>query len=431
MSSVDKIVQRGHDRLGRSLHVGLYDHWIDLQILLGLKCGKHRVQAGGRLRGALGGRLLLAIGGDLAGARFVLYHRQGVARGRHAGQAQHLDRHGGTGLLHPLALVVDERADLARFRADHEDIADLQRAAIDQHGGDRAPSLVQLRLDHGTLGVAVGIGGKLHQFRLQRDLLDQLVEVGLLEGGDLHVLDVAAHVLDHDLVLQQALAHTLGLGPVLVDLVDRHDHRHAGRLRMADRLDRLGHQAVVGGHHQHDDVGDIGTAHPHFGERLVARRIEYSDVMAARVDLIGTNMLGDAAGLARHHVGPAQRIEQRGLAVVDMAHNRDHRRARLQRVLRIVLARHNIDVGVRNAPDAVTELLDQQLGGVRIDGLVDGDHHVHLEQGLHQVRALFGHAVGEFGHRDRLRHDHVARLSSRAASTAANGPTASPCRAHA
>ena len=32
-------------------------------------------------------------------------------------------------------------------------------------------------------------------------------------------------------------------------------------------------------------------------------------------------MLGDAAGLAGDHIGMAQRIEQRGLAVVDMAHH--------------------------------------------------------------------------------------------------------------
>jgi hypothetical protein len=33
-----------------------------------------------------------------------------------------------------------------------------------------------------------------------------------------------------------------------------------------------------------------------------------------------------------------------------------------------------------------------------------------LEQRLDQVRALFGHAVGQFLHGDRLGHDHVAHL---------------------
>ena len=42
-------------------------------------------------------------------------------------------------------------------------------------------------------------------------------------------------------------------------------------------------------------------------------------------------MLRDAARFARHHVGLAQRVEQRGLAVIDMAHDGDDRRARLER----------------------------------------------------------------------------------------------------
>ena len=49
----------------------------------------------------------------------------------------------------------------------------------------------------------------------------------------------------------------------------------------------------------------------------------------AQRHLVGADMLGDAAGFVRRHIGLAQRIEQRGLAVVDMAHDGDDRRARL------------------------------------------------------------------------------------------------------
>ena len=49
-----------------------------------------------------------------------------------------------------------------------------------------------------------------------------------------------------------------------------------------------------------------------------------------QLHLIGADMLGDAAGFARDHVGLAQRIQQRGLAVVDMAHDGDDRRTRQQ-----------------------------------------------------------------------------------------------------
>ena len=69
----------------------------------------------------------------------------------------------------------------------------------------------------------------------------------------------------------------LGSAFVAVDLVDGHDDRHVGRLGVVDGLDGLGHDAVVGRHHQHDDVGDLGAAGPHGGERLVARGVDEGD----------------------------------------------------------------------------------------------------------------------------------------------------------
>ena len=57
-------------------------------------------------------------------------------------------------------------------------------------------------------------------------------------------------------------------------------------------------------------------------------------------------MLGDAAGLAGNHVGVADGVEQRGLAVIDMAHDGDDRRTRLQ-VLGLVGVAHQafLDIG--------------------------------------------------------------------------------------
>ena len=43
--------------------------------------------------------------------------------------------------------------------------------------------------------------------------------------------------------------------------------------------------------------------------------------------LVGTDVLRDAAVLARDDVGVADRVEQLGLAVVDVTHDGDDRRA--------------------------------------------------------------------------------------------------------
>ena len=79
-----------------------------------------------------------------------------------------------------------------------------------------------------------------------------------------------------------------------------------------------------------------GAARAHGGECLVARRVDEGDLRAVRhLHLIGADMLGDAACLAGRDVGGAQRVEQRGLAVVDVAHDGHDRRTRLQLVLGI------------------------------------------------------------------------------------------------
>ena len=52
-------------------------------------------------------------------------------------------------------------------------------------------------------------------------------------------------------------------------------------LAWLDGLDGLRHHAVIGGHHQHDDVGHLGAAGAHRGERRVAGRVEEGDALAA------------------------------------------------------------------------------------------------------------------------------------------------------
>ena len=78
-------------------------------------------------------------------------------------------------------------------------------------------------------------------------------------------------------VLGELLHDAVGVGVLAVDLVDGDDDRHVGRLGVVEGLDGLGHDAVVGRHHQDDDVGGLGAAGPHGGERLVARGVDEGD----------------------------------------------------------------------------------------------------------------------------------------------------------
>jgi len=97
-----------------------------------------------------------------------------------------------------------------------------------------------------------------------------------------------------------------------------------------------GHDSVVRCNDHDCDVRDLGAAGAHGREGLVARRIEEDDVAAVLDDLAGADVLSDAAALPGRDLGCSDRIEERRLAVVDVAHDRDDRGARLKEA-RVVL----------------------------------------------------------------------------------------------
>ena len=163
---------------------------------------------------------------------------------------------------------------------------------------------------------------------------------------------------------------------VLVDLVERDDQRHVRRLGVVDRFDRLRHHAVIGRDDQHDDVSDFRAACTHGREGLVARRVEEGDDAARGFHVIGANVLRDAARLAGRHLRTSDVIEERSLAVVDVAHDRDDRRTWLQVARRRFGCRgeEGLRVVELGRLCLVAHFLDQDHRGLLIQDLIDGRH---------------------------------------------------------
>src|SRR5699024_6922962 len=298
-------------------------------------------------RGALGGLALL---GDLAGGARVLGDQDGVTGAGHRGQTEHLHRAGRARLGDRLAVLVEHRADAAVAAAADDRVADPQGALLDQHGGDRAAALVEVRLDGHAARVLVGVRGQLEcGVRREQHRFQQRIDVEVLTGGDVHEHRVAAVLLGDQVVLGQLLADLLRIGLGLVDLVDRDHDRHLRRLGVVERLDGLGHHTVVRRDHQDRDVGDVRTAGTHGGERLVARGVDEGQrtvlLLVLDLHLIGADVLGDAAGLPGADLRLADRVQQAGLAVVDVAHDGDDGRTR-QAVLVVLLGELGIEVDV-------------------------------------------------------------------------------------
>ena len=96
---------------------------------------------------------------------------------------------------------------------------------------------------------------------------------------------------------------------------------------MVDRLNGLRHYAVVGSHHQDGDIRRLSASHPHGGKGLMAGRIQERNSLSIVFHNVGADMLGDSAGLLRRYIRLTDRVQKRGFAVVDMAHNADDRRS--------------------------------------------------------------------------------------------------------
>jgi len=177
---------------------------------------------------------------------------------------------------------------------------------------------------------------------------------------------------------------------------------------MVDGLTRLRHHTVVGCDHQDDQVGGLGTTCAHGRESLVTRRIEKGHHAAVGFDVVGADVLGDAASLAAGDACAADVVEQRGLAVIDVTHDGDHRRAWLEGDILLVGARGLIEEGIRvvelRGKGFVTHFLDDDHRRFLVERLIDGHHRAHLHQRLDHFGGLDRHLVRQIGNGDRLGH---------------------------
>ena len=229
----------------------------------------------------------------------------------------------------------------------------------------------------------------------------------------------AAPGFRHQPAIAELLLHAIRLRLRLVDLVDRHNDRHVGRLGVVDCFERLRHHAVVRRDHDDDDIRDLRAACTHAGEGLVTRGIEEDDlaaecrrVLLGDADLVGTDVLRDATGLAGGDVGFADRIQQRGLAVIDVTHDSDDRWTHDFDLADVLLSEQRFERFVRHlvfeADDAGVgaELTRHILHQLSIERLVHGDEDTAHQERRDEILAadseLFRQVLDAdaLGHRD-------------------------------
>ena len=357
---------------------------------------------------------------DFARLFLVGEHDHFLACARHVGQA--LDLHGNrrAGALHRLAVLVKHCPHAAIHGAHHHHVAALEGPGLHQQRRHRAAALVQARLDDHALRGGTDRRLEFQHLGLQQDLLQQRIDAFAGLGRHGNHRRFTAEILGHDAVLQQVVLDPLRIGFMLVDLVDCNHQRHPGRLGVGDRLYGLRHGAVVRRHHQHDDIGHFRAARAHGCERFVAGRIQERDDAARCLHVIGADVLRNAARLAGGDLGRADVVEQRSLAVVDVAHDGDDRRPRYCIGGSVDRIFHEKCLGIVQLRrlGRVPHVLDHDHGRLLVEDLVDRRHGAQLHQHLDYFDRLDRHAVRQFANRDRLRngdvpHHRLGRLRER------------------
>ena len=101
---------------------------------------------------------LLALVGDFARRTVVVHDVERIARLRSAVETQHLHGRGGPGDGDFLAVLVEHGLDAPGVGTREHDVADAERTALDEDGGDVAAPLVERRLDDRADGFLVGVG---------------------------------------------------------------------------------------------------------------------------------------------------------------------------------------------------------------------------------------------------------------------------------
>ena len=345
-------------------------------------------------------RTLVGQGACLA---LVLEHAELVAGVGHGLQAQNLDSVGGTGLGDGAALGVEHGTDAAIGKAGDQRIAHVQGTAGHEHGSDRATALVELGLEDVAGGKGVRVGLELEHVGLEQHGLQKFVDTDLLLGRDVDEHVLSAPLLGDDSVLGELLTHTVGVGARLINLVDGNDDGYAGGLGVVDRLDRLGHDAVVSGDDQDDDVGHLGATGTHSRKGGVTRGIDKGDLAVVDHDLRSADGLRNAARLAGSNAGVTDGVKQRRLAVVDVAHDGDDRGTRLK-VGGIVVEREGVLLLGGDNLDLTAQVVGNELNEVVGHGLRHGERRTQQEQALDDVvgrnverlgKLLDGNALGD------------------------------------
>jgi len=309
-----------------------------------------------------------------------------------------------------LAAEIKHGADASVRGSGDDHIAHLQRAVLHQQGGNHTLGAVHLCFDDGSNHASLGVGLYFHAVSNQVDRFQQIFDILPEFCRDRHYNGIAVPFIRYQTGICQLALDEVRVGSVQVNLVHGNNNRHPGGAGMGNGFPRLRHDAVVGCHHQDNNIRSLGTAGAHGGKCRVTGSIQEGDGVSLVFHLVGTDMLRNATGFPPSHVGVADGIQQGGFSMIHMPKDGDHGRAGDE--LMRVLTGNNLPPE-RDFAGFLGRFLFQhllvglkpQLGGnngsrIKINLLVNVGNHPVGHQHLDDLDGACTHPLGKIAHRD-------------------------------
>ena len=201
----------------------------------------------------------------------------------------------------------------------------MQRAVLNEQRRNRATAFVEARFNHNTLCGAVGVGFQFLHLCNEQDSLQQLVNILMRLGGNRNADCISTPLFGDELIFRQLLHHALRVGAGAIHLIDCDNNRNIRRFRVVNRFHCLRHDAIIRCNHQNRDICRLRAACAHCSEGRMAGRIQEGDILPVDRYAVCADVLRNAARFALCYRGVANRIQQGGFAVVNVAHHHNNR----------------------------------------------------------------------------------------------------------
>ena len=262
--------------------------------------------------------------------------------------------------------------------------------------------MVNTGFDNLSLCTTVPCGTELQNFSLQEDGIQQVVQAFLLQGADVNKLSVSTPILWYQSQVGKLCLYTVGICLRLINLVYSHDDRYICILGVIDSFNSLGHNTVIGGNHQNNNISNLGTTSTHHGKSFVTRCIQEGNASLFCLYHVGTDVLGNSTELTFCYMGTADGVQGLCLTMVNVTHDGNNGRTNINITFFTSIAFDNSLVVQADDMNITIVLRSQQGGSVCVNGLSDGNHHSHGHELGNDFRSLQVHLLCQIRHGDCL-----------------------------